>query len=438
MKKNNDTKDSPKIIKNNKKTNENDIKRKIDSNKKKVTRNKKDSNKNKIKTNTNKISTKKQKEAKITKIAKIAKVEKETTKKEDSIEKVDLIPVDRIIRRRNIFILIRNKVKRIAKNPTVKAITKRIASLVAIAVISSTSIALAVTSKYKPVYIVRENDEIIGYVSNREEFEKRVNSEVLSNDNICAISTTLNTEPTYELKFLEDVNLNEDEIISRLKSESTTLYKVYAIVINGEEKTYVKTWEEAENIVNQMNAEFASLENVTVTAIDKYTEDIMSIGTVELADATTSVNSELRSIEAEQKRIAAATVNGVYLSVKPVANCTITSRYGVFESSVRNHAHGGIDLAASYGTTIRAAAAGTIKVSEYYGGYGNLIIIDHGNGVETYYGHCSKLYARVGQWVEAGDSIAAVGSTGNSTGNHCHFEVRINGSTVNPQKYMYN
>ena len=418
MKKNNDTKDSPKINKNVKNTNEKNINK--SKNKKAKTTN------NKTKKTTNNKNTK------------TKQITKKKAKKEISIEKVDLIPVDRIIRRRNVFILIRNKVKKIAKNPTVKAITKRIASLVAIAVISTTSIALAVTTKYKPVYIVRENDEIIGYVENRDEFEKRVNSEVLSNDNICAISTTLNTEPTYELKFLEDVNLNEDEIISRLKSESTTLYKVYAIVINGEEKTYVKTWEEAEDIVNQMNAEFASLENVTVTAIDKYTEDIMSIGTVELADATTSVNSELRSIEAEQKRIAAATVNGVYLSVKPVANCTITSRYGVFESSVRNHAHGGIDLAASYGTTIRAAAPGTIKVAEYYGGYGKLIIIDHGNGVETYYGHCSKLYARVGQWVEAGDSIAAVGSTGNSTGNHCHFEVRVNGSTVNPQKYMYN
>ena len=418
MKKNNDTKDSPKINKNVKNTNEKNINK--SKNKKAKTTN----NKTKKTTNNNNTKTK--------------KITKKTTKKEISIEKVDLIPVDRIIRRRNVFILIRNKVKKIAKNPTVKAITKRIASLVAIAVISTTSIALAVTSKYKPVYIVRENDEIIGYVSNREEFEKRVNSEVLSNDNICAISTTLNTEPTYELKFLEDVNVNEDDIINRLKSEATTLYRVYAIVINGEEKSYVKTWEEAENIVNQMNSEFSSLENVTVTAIDKYTEDIMSVGTVELADATTSINSELRSIEAEQKRIAAATVNGVYLSTKPVVNCTITSRYGVYESSVRNHAHGGLDLAAPTGTTIRAAAPGKVKLAEYYGGYGNLIIIDHGNGVETYYGHCSKLYVGVGKWVEAGDSIAAVGSTGNSTGSHCHFEVRVNGSTVNPQKYMYN
>lgn len=72
------------------------------------------------------------------------------------------------------------------------------------------------------------------------------------------------------------------------------------------------------------------------------------------------------------------------------------------------------------------------------GGYGYLIIIAHENGVQTYYGHCSKLYAKEGETVEAGDQIAAVGSTGNSTGNHLHFEIRVNGSQVNPQKYLYN
>lgn len=70
-------------------------------------------------------------------------------------------------------------------------------------------------------------------------------------------------------------------------------------------------------------------------------------------------------------------------------------------------------------------------------GYGYLIIIDHANGVESYYGHCSKLYADVGDEVTAGDVIAAVGSTGNSTGNHLHFEIRLNGSTINPESYIF-
>ena len=73
-----------------------------------------------------------------------------------------------------------------------------------------------------------------------------------------------------------------------------------------------------------------------------------------------------------------------------------------------------------------------------YGGYGNLVIIDHGNGIETYYGHCSKIYVKAGQSVTAGTKIAAVGSTGRSTGNHLHFEIRQNGTQINPQKYVYN
>jgi len=71
------------------------------------------------------------------------------------------------------------------------------------------------------------------------------------------------------------------------------------------------------------------------------------------------------------------------------------------------------------------------------GGYGNLIVINHGNNIQTYYAHCSKLYAKVGDEVEAGDVIAAVGTTGNSSGNHLHFEIRKNGSALNPQKYTY-
>ena len=85
----------------------------------------------------------------------------------------------------------------------------------------------------------------------------------------------------------------------------------------------------------------------------------------------------------------------------------ITSRYGVVETSVRNHAHGGLDIAAPYGTSIKAAADGTISYSGWMSGYGYLIIIDHANGVQTYYGHCSKLYASVGDEVTAGDVIAA-------------------------------
>ena len=100
--------------------------------------------------------------------------------------------------------------------------------------------------------------------------------------------------------------------------------------------------------------------------------------------------------------------------------------------------HTGLDIAAPAGTPIYAAASGTVVASGWSNtGYGYYIIISHENGVQTLYGHCSALYVSAGQYVAQGENIAAVGSTGNSTGNHLHLEIRVNGSRVNPQYYLY-
>ena len=98
--------------------------------------------------------------------------------------------------------------------------------------------------------------------------------------------------------------------------------------------------------------------------------------------------------------------------------------------------HAGLDLGAEEGTPIIAADSGTVIVSEWYGGYGNAIIIDHGNNITTLYGHCSQLYVPVGQTVQKGQLIAAVGSTGLSTGPHLHFEVRLQGEPTDPVAYL--
>ena len=98
--------------------------------------------------------------------------------------------------------------------------------------------------------------------------------------------------------------------------------------------------------------------------------------------------------------------------------------------------HTGTDIGASYGANIVAAAEGKVIMAQWYGGYGNCVMIDHGSGIVTLYGHCSGYACSVGQEVKRGQVVAYVGSTGNSTGNHCHFEVRINGEYVNPMKYF--
>ena len=124
----------------------------------------------------------------------------------------------------------------------------------------------------------------------------------------------------------------------------------------------------------------------------------------------------------------------------PVPSChTISSGYGgrIHPTTGKYKFHGGLDIPGSYGSAIVAANSGKVIWAGNRGdSYGNYVIIDHGGGVATLYGHSSKVLVSTGQSVSRGQRIANVGSTGRSTGPHCHFEVRINGSRVNPNPYV--
>ena len=98
--------------------------------------------------------------------------------------------------------------------------------------------------------------------------------------------------------------------------------------------------------------------------------------------------------------------------------------------------HTGVDISATVGTDFTAIANGIVVKAGYGGAYGNMVIIDHGGGVQTLYAHGSQIVAQVGQEVKAGDVVLKVGSTGYSTGPHAHFEVRINGEPANPLDYV--
>ena len=114
----------------------------------------------------------------------------------------------------------------------------------------------------------------------------------------------------------------------------------------------------------------------------------------------------------------------------------ITSKYGYRSIFGGRSFHGGIDIANSYGTDIVAADGGEVIYAGWMSGYGYLVQIDHQNGYVTYYGHNSSLEVKVGDKVFKGQHIAEMGSTGRSTGNHCHFEVRLNGERQNPMNYL--
>jgi len=124
--------------------------------------------------------------------------------------------------------------------------------------------------------------------------------------------------------------------------------------------------------------------------------------------------------------------------IKPVDGGRITSEFGSRMHPILHvrKMHTGIDIAASSGTPIHCAAGGVVIYASRYGGYGNCVMVDHGGGTVTLYGHCSRIAVSVDQKVQQGQTIAYVGSTGRSTGPHCHFEVRKNGVPTNPQARM--
>ena len=123
----------------------------------------------------------------------------------------------------------------------------------------------------------------------------------------------------------------------------------------------------------------------------------------------------------------------------PVPSCTlITSRFGyrVAPTTGASTYHGGLDIGAGMGASIVAAGAGDVIYAGDNGGYGKCVMIDHGNGVVTVYAHMSSIGVSYGQYVTAGQYVGAVGSTGVSTGPHCHFEIRINGVQTDPAAYF--
>ncbi len=142
-------------------------------------------------------------------------------------------------------------------------------------------------------------------------------------------------------------------------------------------------------------------------------------------------------MEADTEQSAAKTKASIP-SREPVDNVTLTSSFGTRKDPFNGRArmHQGIDIPGPLGTPVYATADGVVQRSEWANGYGNLVEINHGNGLETRYGHLSKLIAQPNERVRRGQLIGLMGSTGRSTGSHLHYEVRIAGAAVNPTPYI--
>jgi murein DD-endopeptidase MepM/ murein hydrolase activator NlpD len=229
---------------------------------------------------------------------------------------------------------------------------------------------------------------------------------------------------TVDIKLIKSLSQEyiELEKNTKLLNEEKVKLAKYKTELNKQQKYYNSLLEKRRELLAKYNQEIAK----TKQDIDYY-EDIQKEKYEELQKYIIQSQSLNRNLRYSGGRL-----------LWPTTSNLITSYFGYRVHPIyrTTRFHSGIDIGAPYGAPIYAAEAGKVILASYYDGYGNCIIIDHGDGVSTLYAHCSSIIVKVGQYVSKGQIIGYVGSTGNSTGPHLHFEVRINGNPVNPLNYF--
>ena len=242
--------------------------------------------------------------------------------------------------------------------------------------------------------------------------------------------------------------LNNAEYITTISEYDRTMLVEFQAV--------VKDVEEQEAALQAEYDELETMQNDLITKQDSVTE-LMESKDAEIEQISSDLGdtkdklSELQAAAAAAERkqqeknsgysnnagASVITGNGTFTHPCPGYNY-ISSEFGYREQPIAGAStnHKGMDFAAPAGTPIYAAASGTVTSASYSGNAGNMIVINHGNGLQTYYMHCNSMYVRAGQTVSKGQNIGAVGSTGNSSGPHLHFQVMQNGTPVNPRNYL--
>ena len=313
------------------------------------------------------------------------------------------------------------------------------------ALISSITIVAIVLASYKPVYSVQIDGDFKGYVTSKNQMQHDIEEYLQEGDSERVGYILLNSRPEYEFGLVKkDVETKDEEILLSIKESCDVYYKVYAINVNDEDVCLVESLSDAQAIVDKVNETQKNYtKKASVMISEQYKKDYDAISDIEVAakDIITPIKKEndeiLKKVQtyASQKTVPQAVLDALRESdaelkfALPLSSYTITSRYGWRRSGY----HTGCDYAAPLGTPIHAVEDGIVTCAEWKGNYGYLVKIQHTGGFETYYAHCSRFACNVGDVVKKGDVIAYVGSTGNSTGPHCHLEIRYDGATIDPQ-----
>lgn len=286
------------------------------------------------------------------------------------------------------------------------------------------------------MYEIKVGQKTVGYIKEKNEINNYIESTINKNENIAFID--LKEDVSYNLKLVSRKENNKENVITQIEDNLNIEYTTYAITYNKENIAYTSTMEKAEEVIDDLENAKIDTDNVGILQVysDSY-EEIKADSSEEIIKKLSTAIEEKKT----EKNIKIAknnSSNNSIFTVKPISG-VITSRYGHRSSpgGIGSTNHKGMDISAKAGTTIKAAATGTVKFAGYKGSLGNLVIIESEKEIETYYGHCSKIYVKKGQKVTAGDKIAAVGQTGAATGPHLHLEIHVNEKVINPQKYLY-
>lgn len=309
------------------------------------------------------------------------------------------------------------------------------------------AVLVTVLNTYKPTVKAYIDGKFVGYFSSEQQFDEVYNDLVTEKQNIDSnVKVYLESEPTFETSYTRDSLIAKQNVYTNLRAEIKTEYTVYEVAVDGENKMKFDNKDEANKYAENLKSEVSKL-NVEVK--EEKVEDKGEITTVERADSILKdIVDRNKPVETPKATVSNTTNTTSNYNVKTAATIGATSvpatGGGVWPTVNRRvnchymgySGHTGIDLGGAVGTAIYAYKSGTVTFAGWGSGYGLHIKIDHGNGMTTYYAHCSELFASVGQQVSEGQMIAKIGMTGYTTGPHLHFEVRLNGVPVNPYPYI--
>ena len=309
--------------------------------------------------------------------------------------------------------------------------------------------------KFKFVYMVEMGGVELGLVNDKDKFEKDV-KDTLENLEEPVVSAKLQENPKYSLRLVDkdDIDVDDNYVFAKVEEKIEKTYRYYNIKEDDKLLAKVSTKEERDNLLKELEEgkqvkdlkveeeetkeyyiisyeEAKQLASINVDNIEN--EKRSKLAKEKIEKRNTNIVKNIRrggTVSASSSSNASAMLGSLSFR-RPLNSSRVSAGYLGYPG------HRGIDFPSPQGTPVMAAESGTVTTVMYSNkSYGNRVIIDHGNGISTLYGHNSTIGVSLGQKVSKGQTIAGVGSTGNSTGNHVHFEIRINGKPINPTSYV--